>query len=77
MNILNLEHVTKRYVSKPVLTDVTIGIEDTDLYDYVFDHYDLNETCSEEEISEEDIEEVSETQDTEEVLRAEKDQLEE
>ena len=30
MNILNLEHVTKRYVSKPVLTDVTIGIEDTD-----------------------------------------------
>ena len=55
----------------------SIGIEDTDLYDYVFDHYDLNETCSEEEISEEDIEEVSETQDTEEVLRAEKDQLEE
>ena len=30
MNILNLEHVTKRYVSKPILTDVTVGIEDTD-----------------------------------------------
>ena len=30
MNILNLEHVTKRFVSKDVLTDITIGIEDTD-----------------------------------------------
>ena len=30
MNILNLEHVSKRYVSRPILTDVTIGIEDRD-----------------------------------------------
>ena len=30
MNILNLEHVSKKYVSKEILTDVTIGIEDTD-----------------------------------------------
>ena len=30
MNILNLEHVTKRYLAKDVLTDVTVGIEDTD-----------------------------------------------
>ncbi len=30
MNILNLEHVTKRYVSKEIIEDVTIGIEDTD-----------------------------------------------
>lgn len=30
MNILNLEHVTKRFASKDILTDVTIGIEDTD-----------------------------------------------
>ncbi len=29
MNILNLEHVTKRFASKDILTDVTIGIEDT------------------------------------------------
>ena len=30
MNILNLEHISKRYVSRPILTDVTIGIEDMD-----------------------------------------------
>ena len=30
MNILNLEHISKRYVSRPILTDVAIGIEDTD-----------------------------------------------
>ena len=30
MNILNLEHVTKRYVSKEIIEDVTVGIEDTD-----------------------------------------------
>ena len=30
MNILNLEHITKRYVTKPILTDVTVGLEDTD-----------------------------------------------
>ena len=30
MNILNLEHVSKRFVSRPILTDVTIGIEDRD-----------------------------------------------
>ena len=30
MNILNLEHITKRYVSRPILTDITMGIEDTD-----------------------------------------------
>ncbi len=30
MNILNLEHVTKRYAEGPVLMDVTVGIEDTD-----------------------------------------------
>ena len=29
MNILNLEHITKRYVTKPILTDVTVGLEDT------------------------------------------------
>ncbi len=30
MNILNLEHITKRFVSKEILTDVTVGLEDTD-----------------------------------------------
>ena len=30
MNILNLEHITKRYVTKPILTDVTVGLEDSD-----------------------------------------------
>ena len=30
MNILNLEHITKRYVMRPILTDVTVGLDDTD-----------------------------------------------
>ncbi|MBR6977850.1 MAG: ABC-F family ATP-binding cassette domain-containing protein, partial [Lachnospiraceae bacterium] len=30
MNILNMEHVTKRFVSRDVLLDITLGIEDTD-----------------------------------------------
>lgn len=30
MNILNLEHISKKYVSRPILTDVTVGFEDTD-----------------------------------------------
>jgi ABC transport system ATP-binding/permease protein len=30
MNLLNLEHVSKAFVSRPILDDVTVGIEDTD-----------------------------------------------
>lgn len=30
MNLMNLEHISKAYVSRPILTDVTAGIEDTD-----------------------------------------------
>ena len=30
MNILNVENVSKTYMSKPVLSDVSVGISDTD-----------------------------------------------
>ncbi len=30
MNLLNLEHVSKSFLSRPILNDVTVGIEDSD-----------------------------------------------